>query len=179
MDARNKNHPGFPDTELLGAGLTEHYPRCDLGEIHTRIRSIVRWYQTRTHLKLLGTLANCSLFAPFAVDPTEYLFKLKSCFNRVEYYWNKREKAELRKAARKKSLSNQIQSSVEEYRGCSWSQFVIIMNLFCMGESLKIPKLAFNIEEERVSNPMYLSATGNEPDDKSIQSASIKSNEGR
>ncbi len=37
---------------MSSAMLLEHYPRCDLAEVHQRLRSVVRWIQTRTHLKV-------------------------------------------------------------------------------------------------------------------------------
>ena len=59
------------------------------------------------------------------------------------------------------------------------------MSLFCSGQPLKIPKLAFNIDEERVSNPNYLNTNNNGNDnsvnseEKSVSSHGIKSLEGK
>jgi len=99
----------------------------------------------------------------------------------VEYYWNKLEEREF---SAKKQLSNIVKTTVAETRGCSWSQFLIIMNLFCTAQPLKIPQSAFNINEERVNNPSYLIANvvTAPSDDRSTSSASMlsyKSHEGR
>jgi len=147
-NSKKNHHQAINEAELMTTGLIQHYPRCDLLELHTRIRSVIRWYQTRTHLKLLGSLASCSAFEPFAIDASDHLYRLLSSFKRVEYYWNKLEE---REHNAKKQLNNIVKTTVAETRGCSWSQFLIIMNLFCTAQPLKIPKSAFNINEERVN----------------------------
>jgi hypothetical protein len=122
-------------------------------------------------------------FEPFAKDPTNYLYGLLSCFKRLDYYWNKKEELEKMSASQKKKVSNLVRTTVAESRGCSWPQFVIIMSLFCAGQPLKIPKLAFNIDEERVSNPSYMNTAivdvSTPSDDRSVSSHGNKTLEGK
>ena len=124
-------------------------------------------------------------FEPFSKDPTNYLYGLLSCFKRMDYYWNKKEEVEKANTAMKKRVSNLVRTTVAESRGCSWPQFIIIMSLFCSGQPLKIPKMAFNIDEERVSNPNYLNTNNNGNDnsvnseEKSVSSHGVKSLEGK
>lgn len=133
-----------------------------------------------THVEIL----NFPSFEPFAKDPTNFLYGLLSCFKRMDYYWNKKEELEKANASQKKRVSNLVRTTVAESRGCSWAQFIIIMSLFCSGQPLKIPRLAFNIDEDRVSNPSYLN-TNNGTDisvnseDKSVSSHGNKSLEGK
>jgi hypothetical protein len=37
---------------------------------------------------------------------------------------------------------------LEEHQGCSWSQFIIIITLFCAKQTDRIPYLAFNIGKD-------------------------------
>ena len=57
------------------------------------------------------------------------------------------------------------------------------MSLFCAGQPLKIPKMAFNIDDDRVSNPSYMHTTfvdvSMSSDDKSVSSHGNKSLEGK
>eukprot|EP00981_Chlorochromonas_danica_P004376 scaffold875_cov183-Ochromonas_danica.AAC.3 len=85
---------GAHEYDLLSSGLIAHYPRCDLTELHQRIRSVMRWIQTRSHLKVLGSLLDSEALSSVANSPSDQLYHLMSAFKRVEYYWNKCEQRE-------------------------------------------------------------------------------------
>ena len=151
LDYNNKSFV-LDENELLDSALIQHHPRCDLTELHTRLRSIVRWVQTRTQLKLLGELANSTSFDGVANNPNDHLYHLLSAFKRVEYYWDKKEKMIKNRINELNSKDKLlVPPSVAEARGCSWSQFLIIIGLFCTSNSFRIPLLAFNISDERAT----------------------------
>lgn len=136
---------------LLDSALLEHYPRCDLQELHQRIRSVIRWIQSRSHLKMLGSLMQNEHLNSLAVNPNEALYQLNSAFKRVEHYWDKKEKYEQMYSFLERKDAKHIHVKVSEIRGCSWSQFLIILNLFCVGKCEDIPRLAYNIDNPHVA----------------------------
>jgi hypothetical protein len=174
------------DHDLLGTGITLHYPRCDLMELHSRIRSVLYWIQTRSHLKTLGPLLNTAVLINLANNSHEPLFRLTTVFKKMEYYWTKKEEKELAFIEEQSShpvnplLSCMMNSSTSpgkggggnthtlhqqrpeglvvpkasEYRGCSWSQFLIIMNLFVTNQCDLIPYQAFNIDHPKPNAPI-------------------------
>lgn len=133
------------EQELLDGALVQHYPRADLGELQTRLRSVVRWIQTRSHLKLLGALANSHNFDIVANDPNEHVQKLQSAFKKVELTWAKLELQEERMKDNAKDLGF-VGTKVSEARGCSWSQFLIVISLFCTLKCKQIPETAFYLD---------------------------------
>jgi len=84
------------ESELLDNALIQHYPRCDLTELQTRLRSVTRWIQTRSHLKMLGALANSHNFDVVSNDPNYHIYHLSLACKRVEIYWGKHELQEER-----------------------------------------------------------------------------------
>jgi hypothetical protein len=166
--------------DLLTTGLVLHYPRCDLTELHSRIRSILYWLQTRSNLKTLGPLINSTALVNIANNSHEPLFKLNTVFKRVEYYWQKKEEKANHMLAKQKKHHEELQllASVspgkqdllmasnhmqpkglvipknDEDHGCSWSQFLIIMWLFCSNQCDLIPSKAFNIDHPKPNAPI-------------------------
>lgn len=162
LNIANANAPTLHEHELLGSGLIQHSPRCDLQELHQRVRSVVRWIQTRSHLKSLGALLNSERFNIIANSPDEHLYYFMSAIKRVEYFWTKTatiEEDRLR-AERSKLPEGLIVPKIQEQRGCSWCQFLIIIDLFCAQKSHLIPELAYNIE-----NPKVVGSGGGSSDD--------------
>ncbi len=187
LNAANVGHHNLNEHDLLDSALIQHYPRSDLKELHTRLRSIMRWLQTRTHLKQLGALLNSEQLNIAAVSADEAIFQLMNAIKRIEYYWDKKEKVEKEKNLKLQLIQQQQErvssaqggkrngsspgragtaganiggavtgaipmqvSKVAEQRGCSWTQFLIIMNLFCKNQCYLIPEMAFNIHNPRV-----------------------------
>jgi hypothetical protein len=169
----NNKDCSINESDLMTSGIMQHLPRCDLIELHTRIRSVVRWIQTRTQMKILGALSFCESLISVSNDPAEHLYKLMSAFKRVEYYWNKKEAKEKLVKEKSEKTSDAISSTISETRGCSWAQFLIVISLFCTNQSNKIPAAAFHIKDERINTPMLSG-----PDDIST-ALSVRSQEGR
>jgi hypothetical protein len=193
MNFSNKDHGPLHDHDLMGSALIQHYPRCDLNELFQRIRSVVRWIQTRTHLKVLGPLLNSENFTLVANDPNEHLYHLQSAFKRVEYFWNKKQEAETYRQqldaqhaqntfqgapskSPKKSTNGKV-ATAEEARGCSWAQSLLVVALFCTNQSHLIPHMVFAVEDKKtfglppavvVPPPADASPGGENADDKSL-----------
>jgi hypothetical protein len=175
MDLKNKS-VAFDEEELMESCLIQFYPRCDLIELHTRLRSICRWVQTRSHLKVLGALSDAKALELVADNPTEHMYKLMTIIKRIELYFVKKMEKEKKKALaaeqealltldhKKTTTASSYGSSVkihsgtntQELQGCSWSQFLIIMSLFCSDETHLIPHLAFNITDKYVHAMLYV-----------------------
>eukprot|EP01040_Poterioochromonas_malhamensis_P004383 gene4383-4699_t len=204
LNLHNKEN-NLTEHDLLTTGLTLFYPRCDLFELHSRIRSILYWIQTRSHLKTLGPLLNCNTLNTIANNSHEPLFRLMTIFKRIHYYWQKKEEKEKQhqlineqsSAAYQNSpllqsllyldmpslstLNPQglIQPKVSEFQGCSWSQFLIIMNAFVTNQCDNIPYTAFNIDHPKPNAPiddMGSQYTYRSGDGMSISSYSVSAN---
>jgi hypothetical protein len=140
-----KDAPPLQEEELLDGALVQFYPRCDLHELHARLRSIVRWIQTRTHMKVLGALATSHNFDVVANDPNSHLHRLSSAFKQVEAYWAKCEAKERQMMETAKDLGF-VGVKATEARGCSWAQFLILISLFCTHKCKLIPETAFYLD---------------------------------
>jgi hypothetical protein len=140
-----KDAPPLLESDLLDGALIQHYPRVDLTELHVRLRSIVRWIQTRSHLKVLSTLASSHNFDTVANDPNAHLHYLQAAFKRVEAYWRA---CQLHEDAMMQSAKDLgfVGVKVAEARGCSWAQFLILMSLFCTRKCKQIPETAFYLD---------------------------------
>jgi hypothetical protein len=175
----NNKENNLTEHELLSTGLILHYPRCELHELHSRIRSVLYWMQTRSHLKTLGPLINCVPLLNIANNSHEPLFRLNTAFKRMEYYWQKKEEKEKEYFEQQKKQEEELLllakvnpnspsllaittlppkglviPKVAESKGCSWSQFLIILNLFCTNQCELIPYLAFNIDHPKPNAPI-------------------------
>lgn len=151
LNQRNNNVPNLKETELkTAAAIAQYYPRCELDELHQRLRSVVRWIQSGTHSKSLGCLAKARCFAEAASDPGKHLYSLMTAFKRVETY---RQKMDLKTRSSKKLLRDDmcISSVSCDSEGCSWSQFLAIMSLFCQSQTRKIPEVVFMIKDKRAA----------------------------
>ena len=133
------------ENDLLNNSLIQHYPRIDLTELYNRLRSIVRWMQTRSHLKVLSSLANCQCFEHVANDPNSHIYRLQTIIKRIELYWNKCEIHE-KKILETAHDRGFVGLKVSEARGCSWSQFLILISLFCTQKTKLIPETAFLLD---------------------------------
>jgi hypothetical protein len=140
-----KDAPPLLENDLMDGALVQHFPRCDLTELHVRLRSIVRWIQTRSHLKILSTLATSHNFDIVANDPNAHLHYLQTAFKRVEAYWRACQLHEDAMMQNAKDLGF-VGVKVAEARGCSWAQFLILMSLFCKRKCKKIPETAFYLD---------------------------------
>ncbi|RYH28889.1 hypothetical protein EON65_10480 [archaeon] len=176
----NKGRP-LSEHELMTSGLIAHYPRCDLMEVHQRVRSVIRWIQTRTHMKVLGALLDSVPLNAIANAPSDQLYHLMSAFKRAEYYWNKRDQQELLHGSLNGSTraSQVVHSTMDEIRGCSWSQFLLIMGLFCKQQCELIPEKVFHIEHSHAMRrqsevmPEELYSLNGSADGRSVSSYSL------
>lgn len=144
--------------ELMSSGLIAHSPRADLSELHQRIRSVIRWIQTRSHMKVLGALLDSDKLNAIAFSPSDQLYHLMSAFKRVEYYWNKREHYEEMEAMSQElqdpGHTHLVHAKTKESRGCSWSQFLMIMCYFCRQQCELIPEAVFGIQKKYAKRRM-------------------------
>jgi hypothetical protein len=65
-------------------------------------------------------------------------------------------------------------TKASEARGCSWSQFLIIVNLFCNDQTHLIPSVAFNIDDEQTHHHLR-----SQPHPASIENRTYDSAAGR
>lgn len=152
-----KDMTALNEQELLGSALIQHYPRCDLGELQTRLRSVTRWIQTRSHLKMLGVLANSHNFDIVSNDPNHHIYHLSTACKRVEIYWGKHELKEERELENAKDLGfNGTKAS--EARGCSWSQFLILISLFLTQKCKSIPDEVFFFDPHTAADVGFYSS---------------------
>jgi len=172
LNQRNINVPNLKETELKTAAIVQYYPRCELDELHQRLRSVVRWIQSGSHSKTLGCLAKAQCFAEAASDPGKHLYSLMTAFKRVEAF---RQKMDLK--ARSSKLRDDMCISVSwDSEGCSWSQFLAIMSLFCQSQTRKIPEVVFMIKDKRAAYGLR-GATSYSDDDFDLKS--FPSSDGR
>jgi len=172
LNQRNINVPNLKETELKTAAIVQYYPRCELDELHQRLRSVVRWIQSGSHSKTLGCLAKAQCFAEAASDPGKHLYSLMTAFKRVEAF---RQKMDLK--AKTSKLRDDMCISVSwDSEGCSWSQFLAIMSLFCQSQTRKIPEVVFMIKDKRAAYGLR-GATSYSDDDFDLKS--FPSSDGR
>jgi len=147
LNQRNINVPNLKETELKTAAIVQYHPRCELDELHQRLRSVLRWIQSGSHAKSLGCLAKAQCFELAASDPGKHLYSLMTAFKRVESY---RQKMDLKTKGSKLHNDMCISASWDS-EGCSWSQFLAIMSLFCKSQAKKIPEVVFMIKDKRAA----------------------------
>jgi len=82
--SKNKAVKKWDDEYLWGDGIMEHYPRTDFGCLHERVRTVLRWIQTRSHPKLLGPLLTSAKFEDPADDPDEHMYLFTHALTAVE-----------------------------------------------------------------------------------------------
>ena len=136
FDAKKNNTKKWDDDFLWGDGIMEHYPRSDFTCFHERVRTVLRWMQTRSHPKLLGSLLTSPKFEEHANDPDEHVYLLTHALNAVE-------KLLIEEESRPKKDKKE-----GEVKGCSWGQFCIIMALFCKQQSHRIGSVVYNIGKD-------------------------------
>eukprot|EP01033_Poteriospumella_lacustris_P000816 gene816-580_t len=151
---KNNQESSFNEHDLMGSSLMEHYPRCELHELHQRIRAVLRWIQTRSHLKLLGALLHSDILNHIAINSNEYLYKLMSAVKRIEMYWDKKEEYEKLYSHLEDQKSGILPTRAREFRGCSWSQFLVIFSLFIQQRCDDISFHAYRIENPNVALPV-------------------------
>ena len=147
------------ESELLDNALIQHYPRCDLSELQTRLRSVTRWIQTRSHLKMLGVLANSHNFDVVSNDPNYHIYHLSLACKRVEIYWGKHELQEERALEESQDMGFSG-TKASEARGCSWSQFLILISLFLTQRTKSIPDEAFFFDTNTAAEVGHYHARG-------------------
>jgi hypothetical protein len=91
---------------------------------------------------MLGPLANSHNFDIVSNDPNYHIYHLSNAFKRVEIYWGKQELKEEKELEGAKDLGFSG-TRASESRGCSWSQFLILMSLFLTQKCKSIPDEAF------------------------------------
>ena len=143
FDAKKNKTKKWDDEYLWGDGIMEHYPRCDLSCLHERVRTVLRWMQTRSHPKLMGSLLTSPKFEEHANDPDEHVYLLTHALNAVEKLLIEEESRPKRD---KKDKRDKRDGS--EVKGCSWGQFCIIMALFCKQQSHRIGSVVYNIGKD-------------------------------
>jgi len=135
--------------ELMGTCLVLHHPRCELMDIHKRIRAMLLMIQSfGNHPKpsWVGELQWNTTIAKLADDPNESLAQLKSIFLRVEEHWEMMQLTYLDKHG----VPRKGRKDPRTERGCSWSQFLLIFSM-CMdpdkveNKTELIPELVYNI----------------------------------
>ena len=136
FDAKKNSTKKWEDDYMWGDGVMEHYPRSDFTSLHERVRTVLRWIQTKSHPKLLGPLLTSSKFEEQSNDPDEHIYLLTHALNSVEKLLIERE-SKPRKDKRG-----------DEVKGCSWGQFCIIMALFCKQESNRIGSVVYNVRKD-------------------------------
>lgn len=109
---------GIFDHELLDQALVLYNPRGALYNLSKRLRQLLRWIQSRERAKEVGVLMYSDKFMALALDSADVLYKLSAAFKVVE-------------------------GGAEGIKDCSWSQFLIIMHLTCIGKSSMIYKWAY------------------------------------
>lgn len=131
----------WEDEFLWGDGIMEHYPRADFTCFQERILTVLRWIQSRSHPKLLGSLLTSSKFEELANDPDEHIYHLTHALHLVEkLLWEEE--------------SNRTKEKKDgDVKGCSWGQFCIIMSLFCKQQSQRIASTVYNVGKEE--NDMF------------------------
>lgn len=151
---KNNQDSDFNEHDLLHSALLEHYPRCDLQDLHQRIRTVLRWIQTRSHLKVLGALLHCEVLNQMSINSNEVLYKFMSAIKRIEVYWNKKEEYEIMYAHLEHNNPKVLPIKTKEMRGCSWSQFLVLFSLFIQQRCDEIALHAFRIENPSVALPV-------------------------
>jgi hypothetical protein len=150
--------------------LGQHYPRCDLTELHGRLRQILKWIDSKMQLKQVGALAMSEKWIAFANNADRSLFQFMTIIKHIEYFWNQQEIDEQEKATKalkerqrleqirvhnsacgKRLLAidatqNVILAKVAEQRGCCWTQFLILFDLLFHDRCQDIPAVVFNID---------------------------------
>jgi len=117
-------------------------------------------------------LAKAQCFAEAASDPGKHLYSLMTAFKRVEAF---RQKMDLK--AKSSKLRDDMCISVSwDSEGCSWSQFLAIMSLFCQSQTRKIPEVVFMIKDKRAAYGLR-GATSYSDDDFDLKS--FPSSDGR
>lgn len=145
------NEQGLRDNALL-----QHFPRCDLTALYNRIRTILRWIQTKNQTKLLGILAYSPRFEVVADDPDEHLYQLNREIKKIEMYWEKWLAKDTRRRRRDKLPPL---DPAKDIRGCSWAEFCMFMYLFCNENCSLIPSTVFGIGDGIDDNSSFTSAS--------------------
>lgn len=128
---------GLADSDLEDGALLSHYPRCELSDLHTRIRSLLIQISSRNNLKSIGSLGTDEHLAIIADEASDYMQGLLKEFKSIDNEWQHRfdESRDAGGAIRKGK------KDPSEDRGVSWSQFVIIFRMFYT-KQLKCMRLA-------------------------------------
>ena len=135
----------IPEDDLFDAALILHYPRAELSDIRTRLRSALLMIQSfGSHPKpsWVGELQYCPPLVKLAQDPNERLILFKNALDVMETHWE--ESAKKYRDKNGNPRKGKTDPAIE--RGCSWSQFLIIFSLFMDKRMDMIPELAFNVD---------------------------------
>lgn len=119
---------------LFDEALLEGYPRCDLRELFLKLRALLLRIQNKTHAKVLGLLMENQRLCKIADDPSEWLQALKVQLDAVNDHWDR-----FYKKPQKPTIV------AEDRRGCSWSQFIVIIAYAVFRSIGDIPLAAFGI----------------------------------
>lgn len=148
------------EDELMDDGLLKHNPRCELETLYHKLRSIVLLLQSQglhvknEHLKLL--YENVALMN-LVDDSQDALHELHSVFESCERFWKysdaKSQKAHDKKVQKQITLSPSKRKTIrlqKVARGCSWSQFIMLISFVVQNRIEEIPKTIFNIEDDHI-----------------------------
>ena len=128
------------EEELFSSGILTTYPRCDLSKLIIRFKTILRWLQSKSNLKALGVLIHNEKVVELSDDFTNQIHYLTLECTKVDKYYDRYH----RKINKAKTNTNRLQ---EDKRGCSWSQFIMILSLFFQERCGDIPQVAFDIND--------------------------------
>ncbi len=128
------------EEELFSSGILTTYPRCDLSKLIIKFKTILRWLQSKSNLKVLGVLVNNEKLIELSDDFTNQIHYLTLECNKIDKYFNRYH----HKINKAKTNTNRLQ---EDKRGCSWSQFIVILSLFFQERYSDIPQVAFDIND--------------------------------
>jgi len=141
--------------ELMGKCLVLHHPRCELMEVHKRIRAMLLMIQSfGNHPKpsWVGELQWNHAIAKLADDPNEKLAELKNAFTLLDEHWEVSQSSYLDKHG----VPRKGRKDPKTERGCSWSQFLLIFAMFMEPDKMgnkaqQLASLVFNISGSLLS----------------------------
>ena len=139
--SKNKAAKKWEDEYLWGDGILEHYPRTDFACLLERVRTVLRWIQTRSHPKILGPLLTSTKFELSANDPDEQLYLLTHALSAAE-------KLLIEKGNSSSSSSSRSPKKSGDEVSCSWGQFCIIMSLFFKQQCRRIGLVVYGVGKD-------------------------------
>jgi hypothetical protein len=128
------------EEDLFTSGILTTYPRCDLSKLINKLKTILRWLQSKSNLKTLGVLVNNEKLVELSDDFTTQMHYLTLECGKIDKYYNRY----YQKINKSKTNTNRLQ---EDKRGCSWSQFIMILSLVFQERFSDISHVVYDIDD--------------------------------